>query len=427
DVAYVEAPPSIPEEEREREGEGTVGATTGESTSSDTLPGTSAGGGVGETETDHVHSTERERERETPADGEGEAVSPGLPTRDSHVRTLLSLPYQPQPISPLLMSDAPSLPSMPPFADRVRLPTPRGTTHAASHGIPSPPPPMFPGPLFTHPDVAPPPYVPLIDPIRPSPPRLSSILSSILGVPSVRDHAAPADTASRRDRHPDPVVPVKGMRVEASTWVKGAMVTRGPDWRWGDQHGVEGVGRLLRQGSRPHELIVRWRSGAGANYRCGGPDSEYDLVYTGEGPLDEYRYDPALRVEGGDALRVGARVRRGHDWKYGNQDGGGTGTVLVAIGTHACKVRWDEGREDVYRCGRGGKYDLVYVERPQPRNNKEAEREGIRQAREALRVDCQLLRIGAAVTRGRDWKYGNQDDGETGIVQGRSARVCVLD
>ena len=30
---------------------------------------------------------------------------------------------------------------------------------------------------------------------------------------------------------------------------------------------------------------------------------------------------------------VGSRVRRGDDWKYGNQDGGGAGTIIKTDGT----------------------------------------------------------------------------------------------
>ena len=58
---------------------------------------------------------------------------------------------------------------------------------------------------------------------------------------------------------------------------------------------------------------------------------------------------------------VGARVVRGQDWVYGNQDGSppGKGTVT---GPHSLdgwvKVKWDHGSADSYRIGEEGKFDL---------------------------------------------------------------------
>ena len=59
---------------------------------------------------------------------------------------------------------------------------------------------------------------------------------------------------------------------------------------------------------------------------------------------------------------VGARVVRGQDWGWGNQDGSppGKGTVT---GPHSVDghvyVKWDhDGRSNAYRIGDGGKFDL---------------------------------------------------------------------
>ena len=63
---------------------------------------------------------------------------------------------------------------------------------------------------------------------------------------------------------------------------------------------------------------------------------------------------------------IGARVVRGQDWKWGNQDGGSIGTVIgVNWGTNGwTRITWDhtmdtEGTTFNYRMGADGKYDLT--------------------------------------------------------------------
>lgn len=57
---------------------------------------------------------------------------------------------------------------------------------------------------------------------------------------------------------------------------------------------------------------------------------------------------------------VGARVIRGHDWKWENQDGGpgGCGTVQGEISEGWVDVRWDHGESNRYRMGAQNSYDL---------------------------------------------------------------------
>lgn len=57
---------------------------------------------------------------------------------------------------------------------------------------------------------------------------------------------------------------------------------------------------------------------------------------------------------------LGLQVRRGPDWRWGNQDGG-DGQVGVIVGlasSYWCHVRWPSGRENGYRIGDSGKFDL---------------------------------------------------------------------
>jgi E3 ubiquitin-protein ligase HECTD1 len=68
--------------------------------------------------------------------------------------------------------------------------------------------------------------------------------------------------------------------------------------------------------------------------------------------------------------RVGARVRRGPDWRWDNQDGSGEGTILSFDPyTQWANVLWDNSYKNEYRIGddpRNGfayeGYDLIFAE-----------------------------------------------------------------
>eukprot|EP00002_Diphylleia_rotans_P018099 TRINITY_DN3506_c0_g1_i4.p1 TRINITY_DN3506_c0_g1~~TRINITY_DN3506_c0_g1_i4.p1 ORF type:complete len:1850 (+),score=318.73 TRINITY_DN3506_c0_g1_i4:3274-8823(+) len=62
--------------------------------------------------------------------------------------------------------------------------------------------------------------------------------------------------------------------------------------------------------------------------------------------------------------REGLRVRRGRDWKWGDQDGGVgcLGTLVRPDSTGWWRVKWDKtGNANNYRTGADGKYDLEYA------------------------------------------------------------------
>lgn len=70
-------------------------------------------------------------------------------------------------------------------------------------------------------------------------------------------------------------------------------------------------------------------------------------------------------------VKVGQRVVRGPDWKWGSQDGGEgyVGTVVEVntaetlgeglVTPRAVLVQWDNGGRCNYRCGIDEKYDLL--------------------------------------------------------------------
>ncbi|KAK8398901.1 hypothetical protein O3P69_004178 [Scylla paramamosain] len=68
-------------------------------------------------------------------------------------------------------------------------------------------------------------------------------------------------------------------------------------------------------------------------------------------------------------MKVGTRVVRGIDWKWGDQDGPppGEGTVIGELGEDGwIRVQWDNSSTNSYRMGKEGKYDLKLVDSPLP-------------------------------------------------------------
>uniref|UniRef100_T1IYS2 HECT-type E3 ubiquitin transferase n=1 Tax=Strigamia maritima TaxID=126957 RepID=T1IYS2_STRMM len=66
-------------------------------------------------------------------------------------------------------------------------------------------------------------------------------------------------------------------------------------------------------------------------------------------------------------MKVGTRVVRGVDWKWGDQDGPspGEGRVIGELGEDGwIRVQWDNGSTNSYRMGKEGKYDLKLAEPP---------------------------------------------------------------
>ncbi|XP_076816720.1 E3 ubiquitin-protein ligase HECTD1-like isoform X3 [Clavelina lepadiformis] len=65
-----------------------------------------------------------------------------------------------------------------------------------------------------------------------------------------------------------------------------------------------------------------------------------------------------LKSQTSKLMVAGARVVRGPDWKWRNQDGQGVGTVNAAVVNGWVDVTWDNGTSNLYRVGAEGKYDI---------------------------------------------------------------------
>lgn len=204
----------------------------------------------------------------------------------------------------------------------------------------------------------------------------------------------------------------------------GSRVIRGPDWKWGKQDGGEGHVGTVRNFESPDEVIVVWDNGTAANYRCTGQFDlrVYDSAPTGikhEGTMcDICRQHPIFGIRWkcaecmnydlcsicyhGDkhnlrhrfyrintpgserlcletrrkskkiALRgifTGARVVRGVDWQWEDQDGGNgrRGKVQEIQDWSAASPRsgayilWDNGTKNLYRVGFEGMADIKVI------------------------------------------------------------------
>ncbi|XP_078313411.1 uncharacterized protein LOC111117584 isoform X3 [Crassostrea virginica] len=127
----------------------------------------------------------------------------------------------------------------------------------------------------------------------------------------------------------------------------GTRVRRGPDWTQ-DNQDSEGPGTIVGHGDHEGLVYIQWDSGMLSLYGY-GYKGIYDVVV-----CEEPRYP-----EDGLAA-VGCFVRRGLDWKWGDQDGGAgsIGTVYRAMDNATVYVRWPCGRKGNYRFGYDGKFDI---------------------------------------------------------------------
>ncbi|XP_046670485.1 E3 ubiquitin-protein ligase MIB2 isoform X1 [Homalodisca vitripennis] len=214
--------------------------------------------------------------------------------------------------------------------------------------------------------------------------------------------------------------------------VVGLRVVRGPDWAWDEQDRGEGhVGTVVEVGKSgtkvSQTVFVQWDNGDKTNYRAGYKGSydlrvldnaqagvkhasiicdgcraqgiagirykctrcyDYDLCgpcYHGDKHdlnhvFQRFETANAVGVEmtprkGSTKIQsrgifIGAKVIRGTDWEWGDQDGGSghTGRVVDIKGwdnetsRSVAKITWTSGNNNVYRVGHNGRVDLKYVE-----------------------------------------------------------------
>ncbi|XP_077866663.1 uncharacterized protein LOC144355126 [Saccoglossus kowalevskii] len=110
---------------------------------------------------------------------------------------------------------------------------------------------------------------------------------------------------------------------------------------------------------------------------------------------DDDDNDDDLEIDGYPSL--GARVRRGRDWKWGMQDDNGVGTVVKHKRGGTLIVEWDNGQKNTYRHGAENARDLRVVD----------EHRGLKPG--------EGIKVGVRVVRGPSWQCGEQDGGAGNI------------
>ncbi|CAG2233787.1 unnamed protein product [Mytilus edulis] len=148
----------------------------------------------------------------------------------------------------------------------------------------------------------------------------------------------------------DPVTQYHGRfkQPNCQTVQLGTRVRRGPHWQWQNQDS-EMAGTVIGEDKRG-KIRVEWDSGNENVYRYDETNECYDIE-----PVNEPR-----QLEN-ELIVVGCRVKRGKDWKYGEQDGGrgSRGTVLCVEPNGKVVVHWDRRRLGTYKFACDGLFEVA--------------------------------------------------------------------
>ena len=140
------------------------------------------------------------------------------------------------------------------------------------------------------------------------------------------------------------------------------------DWKEGDS-GL--VVTIIRRGEKIKDVSVSkdgdrsWT----VTYNV-SQDGEYEFIITVDGV--EAKNSPFKRFWYAEPIK-GIAVDIGQDWKWGRQHEGGNGVLLgygkdVRASENWVKVRWKNGRQNNYRWGAEGAYDILLLTAPPPQS-----------------------------------------------------------
>lgn len=135
----------------------------------------------------------------------------------------------------------------------------------------------------------------------------------------------------------------------------GKYVRRGRDWKWEDQ---DSDGRGTCVALENQWVSVRWENGTKNRYRW-GIENAYDVFIEGIAEAKDL---------------VGCVVRRGPDWKWGDQDENGEGIIEGQPTEGIALVRWiKSGTAMQYRWGMENAYDILIVSDKDPRKQSQSQ------------------------------------------------------
>ncbi|XP_062619578.1 uncharacterized protein LOC134281127 [Saccostrea cucullata] len=128
----------------------------------------------------------------------------------------------------------------------------------------------------------------------------------------------------------------------------GTRVRRGPRWTYNNQNS-DGLGTIIGHWDRDGWMYVEWDNTMRFPYEYNPNDQKQSAVIVCDEPRILRRED----------IAVGCVVKRGPDWKWGNQDGGiGNIGAVYRVKDDVVYVRWPNGNKSNYRFGHNGKFDI---------------------------------------------------------------------
>lgn len=138
---------------------------------------------------------------------------------------------------------------------------------------------------------------------------------------------------------------------------------------------------LLRQTGRDQSIIRKV--------------SEFYVLYADMVEAEKPKISSLSGPELASLMKLGTRVVRGVDWKWGDQDGPppGEGRVIGELGADGwIRVEWANGTTNSYRMGKEDKYDLTLASPPSP-SNTDSDTEEVTDAGSQIVKDNQLIKL----------------------------------
>ncbi len=162
---------------------------------------------------------------------------------------------------------------------------------------------------------------------------------------------------------------------------EGQTVRPGPDWKGAE---TETTGKVV--GRDGNSYTIKWEDDTESQYVYDKGESSYPII-----PTSDIIKPATNKSDTATYPFIGARVRAIHDenWHFGNQDGGGLGTIRSIIS--APGERWDVSVE--WDNGGVFYYNFKNIEEAEPRNE----------------AGLPSLVIGSRVVKGPSWAWGNDD------------------
>ncbi|CAC5378105.1 unnamed protein product [Mytilus coruscus] len=139
----------------------------------------------------------------------------------------------------------------------------------------------------------------------------------------------------------------KYVELKCNTLKLGDRVRRGPNWICSDQD-LDLPGTVVGQ-DLCDRIWVEWDHGQRLGYVFDEHMNRYQIRKVNE-----------ARILVNEMIAVGCRVVRGHDWKYGDFDGGegSLGTVLEVKDKSKVVVRWDRTNKGIFKIGFNGLFEV---------------------------------------------------------------------